>query len=197
MFALLSPPTPAAIGKMVGCGENLKGPFLFNHEHDPEQQNSQSTTNILTPLPPENPNSTDNIDTADTPNDTNENDTAEIQNDADEIEIEENPNSGNSRTQKNHQANNKNHRKKFLFGKAARTILLNWLISHQAYPYASKEDVIQLAIQTGLTEFQIKRWLINARNRKKILFPSSSKKSYRKKGQHSKRDYFILPGPPN
>ena len=49
-------------------------------------------------------------------------------------------------------------------------ILNNWYLKHKTYPYASKEEKMELVNQTSLSEKQITTWLINARFKNFILY---------------------------
>ena len=48
-------------------------------------------------------------------------------------------------------------------------ILNDWLIKNCEKPYATAEEKQILAAQTKLTEYQVTRWLSNARNRNQIV----------------------------
>jgi hypothetical protein len=56
--------------------------------------------------------------------------------------------------------------------------LKQWLSNHEDYPYPSKEDMIALQHQTGLSTTQIKNWMANMRRRLKNFGSSHSSPSY-------------------
>ena len=56
-----------------------------------------------------------------------------------------------------------------IYDKKTYEVLKNWFTKHESHPYATKEQKIDLANLTSLSEKQVTAWLINAR-RKKSMF---------------------------
>lgn len=46
-----------------------------------------------------------------------------------------------------------------------KTCLNNWLIAHQTHPYPTSEEINVLAVETLLSEKQVRTWFNNARSR--------------------------------
>jgi hypothetical protein len=48
---------------------------------------------------------------------------------------------------------------------AAQDALTAWLTEHREYPYATQTDMQMLQLRTGLTQHQVRIWLVNNRSR--------------------------------